>query len=142
MQISRKSDYAIRAITVLATVGTDRSMQAQEIAKTAKIPFKFLEQILLVLKRAGLLQSKRGVGGGYRLNRESHQICIADVIEAVEGQLIRLSDSTGIPPFDGSAGIVYYLGIAEDAVNSQLRSTSIEDLVRHDEGDRMAGYGI
>ena len=142
MQFSRKADYAIRAVTLLASLGPDRSMQAQEMADAARIPIKFLEQILLVLKRGGILRSKRGVGGGYRLNRESRLITVAEVIEAVDGELVQLIDSEEYPTFAGSSGISHCLEEAERAINEKLESTSIEDIVRHDEGDMMAGYGI
>ena len=91
MQISRKADYALRAMTILGSLSPDRTMQAQELASAGKIPTKFLEQILLVLKRSGLLKSKRGVGGGYRLGRESRLISVAEVIETVDGELVSLS---------------------------------------------------
>ena len=116
--------------------------EAQELAEAGKIPIKFLEQILLVLKRAGILRSKRGVGGGYRLNRESRLITVAEVIEAVDGELVHLVDSDQYPRFDGADGITSCLTEAENAINEKLRSTTIEDLIRYDEGDHMAGAGI
>ncbi|MEM6278839.1 MAG: Rrf2 family transcriptional regulator [Verrucomicrobiota bacterium] len=142
MQISRKADYAVRAVTILAGLAPDRTMQAQELAETGRIPIKFLEQILLVLKRAGILRSKRGVGGGYRLNRESRHISLAEVFEAVDGELVHLIETSEFPAFDGSAGIVHYLGHAEESINSMLQRISLEDLANHDAGDSMVGYGI
>jgi Rrf2 family protein len=142
MQISKKADYALRAMAILAALPPDRTMQAQEMADSGKIPIKFLEQILLVLKRAGFLRSKRGVGGGYRLARESRLISVAEVIEAVDGELLRFLDASDYPTFPGASGIVECLGKAEDATNTQLRETSIEDLIRQDVGDAMVGYGI
>lgn len=142
MQISKKADYAIRAVTILATLGPERTLQAQELASMGQIPTKFLEQILLVLKRAGILRSKRGVGGGYRLGKESRLISVGDVIEAVDGELVRLHDSTEFPSFSGASGIAKCLGDAEEAVNDLLRKTTIEEVVQHGEGDSMVGYGI
>lgn len=142
MQISKKADYALRAMAILASLPPDRTMQAQEMAETGKIPIKFLEQILLVLKRAELLRSKRGVGGGYRLGRESRLISVADVIEAVDGELLRFLNPRDYPDFPGALGIVRCLGESEEATNLKLRETSIEDLIRHEAGDAMAGYGI
>ena len=68
---SRKAEYAIRALLILASESPQRTMQIQEMSKRGDIPVKFLEQILLTLRKAGLLHSKRGVGGGYRLERPS-----------------------------------------------------------------------
>ena len=142
MQISRKADYGLRAVTLLAALPPDRTLQAQELAEAGRIPIKFLEQILLVLKRAGILRSKRGVGGGYRLERESRLISVADVIEAVDGELVRFIEESELPSFDGASGLVHFLGDAEETVNEKLRQISIEDLLRHDAGDSMVGYGI
>lgn len=142
MQISKKADYALRAMAILAAIPPERTLQAQELAETGKIPIKFLEQILLVLKRAGFLRSKRGVGGGYRLAQESRLISVADVIEAVDDELLRFLDVRDYPEFPGSSGIVKCLGEAEEATNRRLRETSIEDLIRQDAGDAMVGYGI
>ncbi len=142
MQISRKADYALRAVTLLGTLAPERTLQAQELAEMGKIPIKFLEQILLVMKRAGILRSKRGVGGGYRLEKESRLITVAEVIEAVDGELVHLIDHDDYPKFEGAMGLSFFLFEAEKAVNDKLRGTTIEDLLRHDEGDRMAGSGI
>lgn len=142
MQISKKADYALRAMAILAALPPDGTMQAQELAETGKVPIKFLEQILLVLKRAGFLRSKRGVGGGYRLARESRFISVAEVIEAVDGELLRFLDGTNYPDFPGAIGILQCLGAAEEATNRHLRETSLEDLIRPELGDAMVGYGI
>lgn len=142
MQISKKADYALRAMAILAALPPEKTLQAQELAETGKVPIKFLEQILLVLKRADLLRSKRGVGGGYRLGRESRLISVADVIEAVDGELLRFLDTKDYPAFPGASGITQCLGAAEEVTNRRLRETSIEDLIRQDVGDAMVGYGI
>lgn len=142
MQFSKKADYALRAMAILAALPPDRTLQAQELADTGKIPIKFLEQILLVLKRSGLLRSKRGVGGGYRLGKESRLISVADIVEAVDGELMQFLETKGYPDFPGSRGIQRCLGEAGDATNRQLRDTSLEDLIRPDVADAMVGYGI
>ncbi len=89
-----------------------------------------------------MLRSKRGVGGGYRLNRESRLISLAEIIETVDGGLVELVDVDDYPAFSGSSGIVHYLGAAELEINTKLRQTSLEDIVRHGAGDSMVGYGI
>ena len=142
MQISRKADYALRAMTILGSIPPDRTMQAQELANAGKIPTKFLEQILLVLKRSGLLKSKRGVGGGYRLGRESRLISVAEVIETVDGELVSFIEADDFPTLSGSAGIVKCLEDAEELINQRLAQTSIEDLVQTGADDVMVGYGI
>lgn len=142
MQISRKADYALRAMTILGSLSPDRTMLAQELASAGKIPVKFLEQILLVLKRSGLLRSKRGVGGGYRLARESRLISVAEVIEAVDGELVTFIATDDFPTFSGSDGMVKCLKEAQALINERLGDTSIEDLVQNGSDDVMVGYGI
>lgn len=142
MQISRKADYALRAMVILAGLAPGKTMQAQEMASAGTIPIKFLEQILLVLKRAGLLQSKRGVGGGYRLGKEPRLISVGEIIELMDGELCRLVDSSQMARFSGSSGLVSFLEGAETSLNSKLRETSIEDILTDDAVDAMVGYGI
>ena len=60
----------------------------------------------------------------------------------MDGELVELVDSSDYPRFEGADGITFCLGEAENAINQKLRDTSIEDLIRYDEGDRMAGAGI
>jgi Rrf2 family protein len=86
MRVSAKVDYALRACAELAAadegpVKGDRLSQAQEI------PLKFLENILVDLKHAGLVQSQRGADGGYWLSLPPEEISLADVIRAVEGPI-------------------------------------------------------
>lgn len=142
MQISKKADYALRAMAILAVLPPDRTLQAQELAESGKIPIKFLEQILLVLKRSGLLHSKRGVGGGYRLGRECRLISVAEIVEAVDGELVKFLEEKGYPEFPGSGGILRCLSEAGEATNRRLRETTLEDLIRPDAADAMVGYGI
>ncbi len=142
MQLSKKADYALRAMAILAALPPDRSLQAQELAEAGRIPIKFLEQILLVLKRGGLLRSKRGVGGGYRLDRDSRLITVAEIVEAADGEPLRFLDAKGYPEFPGSAGILRCFREAEEACLRRWRETSLEDLIRSEVGDAMVGYGI
>ena len=142
MQISKKADYALRAVTILGSLPPDKTMQAQEMAALGRIPIKFLEQILLILKKAGLLRSKRGVGGGYRLARATRLITVGEVIEAVDGELVRLIDRDDYPAFPGSRGIEQSLVKTQESINAALAETTIEDILNVDTGDSMVGYGI
>ncbi len=85
MRISRKSEYALRALVSLAR--EQRSWGIQELSDRENIPVKFLEQILLALRHAGLLTSKRGVGGGYTLHRAADEISVAEIIRIFDGPL-------------------------------------------------------
>src|SRR5436189_6292296 len=86
MRLSAKADYALRASVELASLG-DGHVKAEAVARAQSIPLRFLEQILLDLKHAGLVQSQRGAEGGYWLARPPAEIPLAEVIRAVEGPI-------------------------------------------------------
>jgi Rrf2 family protein len=85
MRISAKGEYAIKAMLDLALERERGLIPIQEIAARRGIPQRYLEQVLLSLKRAGLLTSKRGSTGGYHLTREPEEITVGAVLRAVEG---------------------------------------------------------
>jgi Rrf2 family cysteine metabolism transcriptional repressor len=85
MRISAKGEYAIRAVLDLAMHPGRDLIPIQDIAARQRIPQRYLEQVLLGLKRAGLLTSKRGSAGGYQLTRAPEEITVGAVLRAVEG---------------------------------------------------------
>ena len=86
MRVTAKVDYAVRAAVELAAAG-EGPVKGERIAEAQGIPLKFLENILLELKHAGLVQSQRGAEGGYWLARAPAEIALAEVIRAVEGPI-------------------------------------------------------
>ncbi len=98
MKITARAEYASLAILELALSYNSGHIQAKEIAERKQIPPKFLEQILIQLRNAGLIQSLRGASGGYLLARSPEQITLREVVEAVEGELnivdAKLEDKT------------------------------------------------
>lgn len=87
MQVSRKVDYALRAMIYLCQQDPDRPAPAKEIAARRRIPIKFLEKIIRDLMRYGIVRSHRGAHGGYTLSRDPARISFRDVIEAIEGPI-------------------------------------------------------
>jgi Rrf2 family protein len=87
VRISAKADYAVRAAIELAAAGSERPTKGDTIARAQEIPLKFLENILADMRHAGLVTSRRGAEGGYRLARAPEEITVADIIRAVEGPL-------------------------------------------------------
>lgn len=85
MKISTKGDYASRALQELSMHYNKGLLQIDEIAQRQEIPVRYLEQLLLILKRAGYLESKRGVKGGYYLAKAPHQITLGEIIRLMEG---------------------------------------------------------
>lgn len=87
MQVSAKTDYALRALCVLAAAPEGDVLTAAEIAGAQDIPLAFLEGILVDLRRAGLLRSRRGPGGGHCLAKPAFAIVLADVVRVMDGPL-------------------------------------------------------
>ena len=87
MQVSRKVDYALRAVIYLSMRGDGQPVSVKEIADRRRVPQKFLEKIIKDLIRTGLVRSHRGSHGGYTLTRSADAITFRDVIEAVEGPI-------------------------------------------------------
>ena len=93
MRISAKADYAVRASLELAAAENGAPVKGEVLAEAQDIPLQFLEHILLELKHARIIRTKRGVHGGYWLARPAEEITLADVIRAVEGPLANIQDS-------------------------------------------------
>ena len=145
MTISKKAEYALRAVVIMAAAPPDRPVQLQDLAETGKIPQKFLEQIMLTLKRGGLLRSKRGVGGGYHLEKPARQITVADVISLIDGGLSRLAENGEAmkeADFPGARGLNDSLEEIDSLVNIRLASLTIEKILERDEPDAMFAFGI
>lgn len=101
MKVSTRGDYASRALLSLALHGDAAGpTSVRDIAERTGLPQPYLEQILLALKGAGLVRSKRGVGGGYVLARPPEQITLSDIVSAVDGP-ITLGDF-GLPHQNGA----------------------------------------
>lgn len=88
MRVSTRGDYACRALLSLALrEGDTGPTSVRDIAERTGLPQPYLEQILLALKGAGLVRSKRGVGGGYVLARPAHDIRLSEILSAVDGPI-------------------------------------------------------
>jgi Rrf2 family protein len=93
MKLSVRGEYALRALIVLGLdyLEDDSVVRIQEISRRQNIPKRFLEQILNDLKSAGIVESKRGVAGGYRLKLPPHRVTLAEIIRHLEGPLAPVS---------------------------------------------------
>jgi Rrf2 family protein len=87
MRLSARADYALRAAIEIANIG-EGHVTAEQVARAQQIPVKFLETILTQLRRAGLVRSQRGPDGGFWLARPADEITLADIIRAIDGQLL------------------------------------------------------
>ena len=87
MKVSTRGDYASRALLSLVMHSAAGPTSVRDIAERTGLPQPYLEQILLALKGAGLVRSKRGVGGGYVLARPAESISLAEIVSAVDGPI-------------------------------------------------------
>ena len=121
LAITTKSPYAVRALCELARYGESGPVPIGELARSREIPVQFLEGLFGTLRRAGILQSQRGVKGGYSFARPPAEITVLEVVELLEGEL-------GAEAAD--AGAVWV--DATEAVRGVLRSTTIADMVERE----------
>jgi len=92
VRVSAKTDYALRAAVELAAAqDTGNPVKGERLATSQNIPLRFLENILLQLRHAGIIESRRGADGGYKLARPAAEITLADVIRAIDGPLAGVS---------------------------------------------------
>lgn len=91
MKLSKKSEYGLRALLELTLAYNHATLQRHDIAARQHIPVEFLEQILLALKRAGILSSRRGMKGGYTLIKPPDEISLGQVIRILDGPLAPIS---------------------------------------------------
>jgi Rrf2 family protein len=126
--ISAKADYALRALVTLAANGSP--MTADALARSQELPVNFLENILLQLRRAGLISSQRGPDAGYRLRQPAASISAADVMRAVDGPLAEVRglrpEATSYP--EGTALLQDLWVALRASIRSVLESVTIEAL--------------
>jgi Rrf2 family protein len=134
VRVSAKTDYAIRAAVELAAAPDDKPVKGERIATAQAIPLRFLENILMQLRHAGLVDSRRGADGGYRLARPASEVTLADVIRAIDGPLAGVS---GARPetldFAGTAAPMRDVWIAVRAsLRAVLEHVTLADVVAGD----------
>lgn len=98
MWITRRTDYATRAVLALAIADDERPRKIQELAAATATPVSVLEQVLPQLRAAGILRSERGPGGGYRLNHRPEELTLERVVRVFEGPLAPISCATRQEP--------------------------------------------
>jgi Rrf2 family protein len=128
---SAKVDYALRAMVDLAQQPQELAVQSREIARRQDIRGPYLDQILAVLKREGIIRSIRGAGGGYALARPPYKVTIGEIVRAVAGEPLLLSPGieAAQPTDPGDAYTVQQLAIrCEKHLNELLNGMTLQDL--------------
>jgi len=137
MRLSKRGEYGLRAMINLADAqkrSPGGMVQIKDISSQEKIPTKYLEQILLALKNAGLLQSKMGIGGGDYLARQPHEINLGQIIRVLDGPLAPIRcvshmayEPCGCPD-EQTCGLRMVMGDVRDAIANILENTSLADV--------------
>ena len=134
MRLSTRGEYASRAMLELSLHGQHRPLHIRDISSAQHIPERFLEQILLLLKRAGYLRSKKGPQGGYHLAKPPEEITVAEVIRVMDGPLAPIDcvsvTAHEVCPLEGSCGLRWLWKDVRDAVAHILERTTFADLAR------------
>jgi Rrf2 family protein len=145
MRLSKRGEYGLRAMMMLAAPdeqGQPTAMQIREISERENIPAKFLEQILLALKNAGLLHSRMGVGGGYHLARPAGEISLGQIVRVLDGPLAPVKcvsqmayEPCGCPD-EETCGLRLSMSDVRNAIADIMDHTSLADVVRRQEAVR------
>lgn len=138
LELTRRGDYAIRAMLALGDAGDATLLSVRRIAESMAIPIAFLPQVMRDLVAAGLVEPTTGRGGGYRLSRRADDISVLEIIESVEGDSRRTSCVLRGGPCgrDGHCDAHEVFFEAQDAMLRRLRDASLADLeARADRAD-------
>jgi Rrf2 family protein len=137
MRLSKRGEYGLRAMLVLAEPDEDgqpRRVQIKELVAREKIPAKFLEQILLGLKNAGILHSKMGVGGGYYLARPADKVTLGQIIRVLDGPIAPVKcvsqmayEPCGCPD-EETCGLRMVMFDVREAISNVLDKTTLADV--------------
>jgi len=133
--LSKKTKYGLKALTFLARQETKAPIQIAEIAKSENISQKFLESILLSLRKTGILGSKKGKGGGYYLIKEPSDVLMTDVIRVLEGPIamvpcvsLNFYEKCDDCPDEATCCVNKLMIQVRDATLQIFRNTTLEDL--------------
>ena len=139
MHISKKAEYAIKAVITIARHTHNKPLRISEISEKESIPIKFLEQILLNLKNNGILNSKRGANGGYLLAKSSNSISIGMILEIIDGPF----DPSGLHAGNHlGAGLDKCFGEMVTMVSEHLNQYKIQDILEIEEPKDLLAFEI
>ena len=133
MKLSRKSEYACLALIALAENYNNGVLKIMDIAQSKKIPQKYLEQILLILKGNGYVKSRRGYMGGYLLGKPPGEITLAEILRLIDGALAPVESASKMfyehSPIEQSESLVSIFKDIRNFISNKLESTTFADLV-------------
>jgi Rrf2 family iron-sulfur cluster assembly transcriptional regulator len=147
VRVSTRGDYASRALLSLALhSGDSKPTSVRDIAERTGLPQPYLEQILLALKGAGLVRSKRGVGGGYILARSPAAISVAQIVSAVEGPIVAGDfgepHANGACDHEGQCVLLALWSEVGEHMREHLDGYSLADMVDRARGTSVASLPL
>jgi Rrf2 family protein len=131
VKLSKRTEYGLRAVVQLARLWPRHFVQSRDLSQQESLPNKFLESILLALRRGGFLESKVGSGGGYRLSRAPKDISVGDLIRRLEGRLTVKESTTTRDLSPGEIAVRLLNQRLTDATDEVLDNLTLEQLVEH-----------
>ena len=137
MKISKKAEYALRAVLAMCRGAHGAVFSIQSLAHDEHIPLKFLEQILLILRKGGLLHSKRGAGGGYTLGKPASRITLGEIIELVDGPVEILPGGESV-----STGLTNVFQELRADMQSWLSKVSMADVLTREQARGAVSFEI
>jgi Rrf2 family protein len=150
MRLSKRGEYGLRAMIYIAHAqhkNPSSIVQIKDISQREKIPAKYLEQILLTLKNAGMLHSKMGIGGGYYLGKPAIEITLGHIFRTLDGPLAPIRcvsqmayESCGCPD-EQTCGLRMAMGDVRNAIANILDNTTLADVIGRVEKAQFALQG-
>lgn len=131
MRLSKQTEYGLRAVVQLARMGPRTYVQSRDLAQDESLPAKFLEAILLTLRRGGFLESKVGREGGYRLARPPREIVVGDLVRRLEGRLSLREGRISNEMSSGEVAVGFLNQKLTEATDDVLDRLTLEQLVEH-----------
>jgi Rrf2 family protein len=144
VKVSTRGDYASRALLSLALHSAQQPTSVRDVAERTGLPQPYLEQILLALKGAGLVRSKRGVGGGYVLARPPEEITLGEIVSAVDGPIVAgdfgAPHENGACDHEGQCILLAVWAEVGEHMRRHLDSFTLADMVRRATGNGGADW--
>jgi len=132
LRLTSRAEYALLAMVEIARAGSAVNLSSSRISRKQKIPLKFLEQILLSLKRAGFILALKGAHGGYRLAKPAEEISLAAIIRAVDGALAPTDSASRYfyhsTPIEKEKKLLSIFKDIRDYISTRLENTTLADL--------------
>ncbi|MDF1568475.1 MAG: Rrf2 family transcriptional regulator [Spirochaetaceae bacterium] len=136
MKLSRKSEYALLALIDVATFGVETPVKISDICERKTIPRKFLEQIVLILKGAGYVRTRRGSDGGIWLSKDPSDISLAEIVRLFDGALAPVeSVSTYFfehTPVEKSPALLAVFRQVRDTISGIMEDTTLADIIKRE----------